>query len=89
MDGALSQVVSDSRVAPFLAQPNPVAAPTLMFSSPTPFQQFGIVTAITIAYALIAAVVVVPPAMILWAAYQDYRLRSTVARAEREMSGSS
>ena len=29
----------------------------LIFSSLTPFQQFGIVTAITIAYALIAAVV--------------------------------
>ncbi len=57
----------------------------LAFSSLTPFQQFGIVTAITIAYALIAAVVVVPPAMILWAAYQNYRLRSTVARAEREL----
>ena len=61
----------------------------LMFSSLTPFQQFGIVTAFTIAYALIAAVVVVPPAMILWAAYQNYRLRSTVARAEREMSATS
>ena len=57
----------------------------LIFSSLTPFQQFGIVTAITIAYALIAAVVVVPPAMILWAAYQNYRLRSAVARAEREL----
>ena len=56
----------------------------LIFSSLTPFQQFGIVTAITIAYALIAAVVVVPPAMILWAAYQNHRLRSAAARAERE-----
>ena len=56
----------------------------LMFSSLTPFQQFGLVTAITIAYALIAAVVVVPPSMILWAAYQNYRLRSAVARAERQ-----
>ena len=57
----------------------------LIFSSLTPFQQFGIVTAITIAYALIAAVVVVPPAMILWAAYQNYRLQSTAARAKREL----
>ena len=56
----------------------------LMFSSLTPFQQFGMVTAITIGYALIAAIVVVPPSMILWAAYQNYRLRSAVARAERE-----
>ena len=53
----------------------------LVLSTLTPFQQFGIVTAITIAYALIAAIVVVPPAMILWAAYQNYRLRSAVERA--------
>ena len=58
----------------------------LFFSSLAPFQQFGLVTAITIAYALIAAVIVVPPTMILWAAYQNYRLRATVARAERELS---
>ena len=57
----------------------------LVFSSLTPFQQFGIVTAITIAYALIAAIVVVPPTMILWAAYQNYRLRSAVAQAERKL----
>ena len=60
----------------------------LILSSLTPFQQFGIVTAITIAYALVAAIVVVPPAMILWAAYQNYRLRSAVARAGRELSDS-
>ena len=59
----------------------------LIFSSLTPFQQFGLVTAITIAYALIAAVLVVPPSMILWAAYQNYRLRGAVARAEREGIG--
>ena len=58
----------------------------LVFSSLTPFQQFGIVTAITISYALIAAVVVVPPMMIVWAAYQNYRLRSAVARAERQLA---
>ena len=57
----------------------------LILSSLTPFQQFGLVTAITIAYALIAAVVVVPPAMILWAAYQNYRLQSAAARAKREL----
>ncbi len=53
----------------------------LVFSSLTPFQQFGIVTAITIAYALIAAIVVVPPAMILWGAYQRYRLLGAAERA--------
>ncbi len=57
----------------------------LLFSSLTPFQQFGIVTAITIAYASAAAVIVVPPSMVLWAAYQNYRLRAAVARAEREL----
>ena len=57
----------------------------LMFSSLTPFRQFGIVTAITIAYALIAAIVVVPPAMIVWAAYQNHRLRSAAARAGQEL----
>ena len=57
----------------------------LIFSALTPFQQFGIVTAITIAYALIAAIVVVPPAMILWGAYQNYRLRSAVERAATEL----
>ena len=53
----------------------------LTLSSLPPFQQFGIVTAITISYALIAAIVVVPPAMILWASYENYRLRSAAARA--------
>ena len=57
----------------------------LILSSLTPFQQFGIVTAITIAYALIAAIVVVPPSMILWVAYQNYRIRQIVDRAEREL----
>ena len=40
---------------------------------------FGLMAAITIAYALIAAVVVVPPAMILWAAYQNHRRRVSEA----------
>ena len=57
----------------------------LIFSPLTPFQQFGIVTAITIAYALIAAVLVVPPAMIVWGAYQNLRLRQAVERARTEL----
>ena len=57
----------------------------LLFSSLVPFQQFGLVTAIAILYALIAATVVVPPLMVVWAAYQNYRLRSAVARAEQEL----
>ncbi|WP_420625349.1 efflux RND transporter permease subunit [Candidatus Poriferisodalis sp.] len=59
----------------------------LMFSSLSPFQQFGMVTAITIAYALIAAIVVVPPSMILWAAYRNFRLRTAIARADVEEIG--
>ena len=57
----------------------------LVFSPLTPFQQFGIVTAITIAYALVAAVLVVPPAMIVWGAYQNLRLRHAVERARTEL----
>ena len=57
----------------------------LVLSSREPMQQFGIVTAITISYSLIAATVVVPPAMILWAAYQNHRLRGAVARAREEL----
>ena len=57
----------------------------LILSSLTPFQQFGVVTAITIGYALVAAIVVVPPAMIVWAAYQNSRLRSAAARAGQQL----
>ena len=57
----------------------------LAFSPLTPFQQFGILTAITIVYALIAAILVVPPAMIVWGAYQNLRLRAAVERARTEL----
>ena len=57
----------------------------LVFSPLTPFQQFGLLTAITIAYALIAAVLVVPPAMIVWGAYQNLRLRAAVERARTQL----
>ena len=57
----------------------------LVFSPLEPFQQFGLLTAITIAYALIAAVLVVPPAMIVWGAYQNLRLRSAVERARTQL----
>ena len=60
----------------------------LGFSPLAPFQQFGILTAITIAYALIAAVLVVPPAMIVWAAYQNLRLRHAVERARTQLEDS-
>lgn len=48
----------------------------LFFSPLVPFQQFGVVTSITILYALIASVVVVPPMLIVWAAYHQWRADS-------------
>ena len=43
-------------------------------------QQFGITAAITIGYSLIVAILLVPPAMTVWGAYQNMRLRSMVER---------
>ena len=43
-------------------------------------QQFGITAAITIAYSLIVSILVVPPAMTVWGAYQNMKLRSMVQR---------
>lgn len=53
-----------------------LAFAVLIFSPLEPFRQFGIVTGITILYALIAAVVVVPPMLIAWAAYHRWRADS-------------
>ena len=52
----------------------------LAFSPLAASQQFGITAAITIAYSLIVAIVVVPPAMTIWGAYRNMRLRSMVER---------
>ena len=41
-------------------------------------QQFGITATITIVYSLIVAVLLVLPAMVVWGAYQNMRLRSMV-----------
>ena len=43
-------------------------------------QQFGITATITIVYSLIVSVLVVLPAMVVWGAYQNTRLRSMVER---------
>ena len=43
-------------------------------------QQFGITATITIVYSLIVSVTVVLPSMVVWGAYQNMRLRSTVER---------
>ena len=48
-------------------------------------QQFGITAAITIAYSLIVSILVVPPAMTVWGAYQNMRLRSAVQRMSDEL----
>ena len=48
-------------------------------------QQFGITAAITIAYSLIVSVVLVPPAMTVWGAYQNMRLRSMLRRQWDEL----
>ena len=45
----------------------------LLFSPLAPMQQFGLLTAVTIVYSLIAAFVVLPPMLVLWARYHDRR----------------
>ena len=52
----------------------------LMFSPLQSFAQFGNALAITIAYALIVSILVVPPVMTVWDAYQNMRMRSMVER---------
>ncbi len=51
---------------------------TLMASPLAASQHFAITAAITIIYSLIASILVVPPAMTIWGAYQNMRLRSRV-----------
>jgi len=48
-------------------------------------QQFAITAAITILYSLIVSILVVPPAMTVWGAYQNVRLRSKVQRWADEL----
>ncbi len=50
-----------------------LAFAVLLFSPLVPFQQFGLVTGITILYALIASIVIVPPMLVVWAAYHQWR----------------
>ena len=52
----------------------------LFFSPLESFAQFGIVAAITIAYALIVSILLVPPAMTVWGAFRNMRLQSMVER---------
>ena len=48
-------------------------------------QQFGFTAAITIGYSLIVSILLVPPAMTVWGAYQNMRLRSNVRRWADEL----
>ena len=48
-------------------------------------QQFGFTAAITILYSLIVSVLVVPPLMMIWSAYQNMRLRSNMRRRAEEL----
>ena len=50
-----------------------LAFAVLLFSPLVPFQQFGLVTGVTIIYALIASIAIVPPMLIVWAAYHQWR----------------
>lgn len=45
----------------------------LVFSPIPPMGQFGLLTAIAVVYSLIAAVVVLPPMLVTWAAYHQWR----------------
>lgn len=48
----------------------------LIFSPIPPMGQFGLLTAITVAYSLLAAIVVLPPMLVIWAAYHEWRRES-------------
>ena len=50
----------------------------LALSSVPMLQQFGLTVVITIVYSLALSVLLVPPAMTIWGAYQNMRLRSMV-----------
>ena len=50
----------------------------LMFSPLAGIQQFGVTAAIAIGYSLLVSILVVPPAMTVWGAYENMRLRSSV-----------
>ena len=57
----------------------------LMASPLLASQQFAITATITIVYSLLVAVLLVPPAMTIWGAYQNMRLRSAVQRWADEL----
>ena len=48
----------------------------LVFSPIAPMGQFGLLTAVTVIYSLVAAVVVLPPMLVIWAAYHRWRQKA-------------
>ncbi len=48
----------------------------LILSPIPPMGQLGLLTAITVGYSLIAAIIVLPPMLVIWAAYHDSRSAS-------------
>ena len=57
----------------------------LVFAPIAASRHFGITAAITIAYSLIVSILIVPPAMTVWGAYQNVRLRSKMQRWAEEI----
>ncbi len=57
----------------------------MAFAPLAAMQQFGTTAAITIAYSLIFSVLLVPPAMTVWGAFQNMRLRSATERQWAEL----
>lgn len=51
----------------------------LVFSPIAPIGQIGLLTAITVTYSLIAAVMVLPPMLVIWAAYHAWRQAASSA----------
>ena len=60
----------------------------LVLSPLTASAQFGICAGITITYALVVSILVVPSAMTVWGAYQNMRLRSNAVRWSEELDES-
>ncbi len=59
----------------------------LLFSPLIPFRQFGLVTGITILFALVVAIAVVPPMLVVWAAYHQWRAKAFKPMQNRGPNG--
>lgn len=57
----------------------------LLFSPLAPMQQFGGLTALTILYSLIAAFIVLPPMLVLWALFEAWRTGEATTEAQPEV----